>query len=447
MEDLRNLDLDKIYKELTACKSEYMDNERYYIGDNTHIAEREPQRKPDNRVPTSFIRNLVDTMTGYAAKPGNIRQGFDDETTEQMDSQDSDFVRNMGYINEQNDEELYTAEQYEEVCLQGKSFEVFYTMPAEDGDDLSVVPYFIQVSKDNFYPVYSDRANKNLVGGIWYRMVGEDVLATVYDKEETTDYIKKKGGGTFSLATYEDRENPLPNPYGIALCNEYTGNRRGEPFWRHVKSLVDAHDESANKALNELERFSNAILLLADKVGPEFVEKLRNLNIIDGLGDNPAGMKPSYLERNLDDSFFRFLTEHYDGLIYRMAGVVNMADENFAQNASGVAIKYKLQGMEYQASRIDAYFDKGLKRRFEIIKAILTIDPKVSNAQDYKVIIKHDRTLPPDLITLAQATRGLIGTISQESILKLFPKTVVADVEKEMQLLAEETGSFGVENG
>jgi SPP1 family phage portal protein len=130
-----------------------------------------------------------------------------------------------------------------------------------------------------------------------------------------------------------------------------------------------------------------------------------------------------------------------------MAGVVNMADENFAQNASGVAIKYKLQGMEYQASRIDSYFDKGIKRRFEIIRAILSIDPKVSNAHDYRVIIKHDRTLPPDLITLAQATRGLIGTISQESILKLFPKTVVADIEKEKQLLAEETGAFGVENG
>ena len=50
-----------------------------------------------------------------------------------------------------------------------------------------------------------------------------------------------------------------------------------------------------------------------------------------------------------------------------------MTDVNFASNASGVAIKYKLIGLEQIRSRKERFFKKAIQRRIELIFGVLSM--------------------------------------------------------------------------
>jgi len=427
------MNIDDLYKSFVPTN--YDSNERYYRGDNVEITDKNPERKPDNRVPTAFVKVIVDTMVGYDARPGNITYTYDNQTSDDITKEDEEFTSIMGTINKANNEPLHTSEEFEETVNQGESFEITYTVESK-AKQLTLIPKFLLIPKNQFLPIYTTTADKLLIAGVWFRKVGKDIYATHYTAEETTEYIKSEGATKFILATPETGTNPTPNIYGVALINEYVGNRFRDSFWQPVKATIDAHDESSNKALNELERFSNAIMLLADRVDEDFVEKLEKMRVIDNLGDSDGGASlPRFLERTLDSDFFKFLTEHYEDLIYTISGTPNLSDPVFAAGKSGEAMKYKLIALEYAAAKLDAYFDQGLQRRFDNIKAVLAVDPKVSmNMDDYEMNIKHTRTLPPNLSELAEAARKLVGILSPEAITAIFPVEIVPDKAKELEL-------------
>ena len=438
--------LGDLYKSIVG--TDYENNEAYYEGNNVLILSKNPQRKPDNRVPTAFARLLVDTITGYAGRAGNIRYEYTDQQDEKSEQNTIDFTDLMQEIYSENNEALYTSEQYEEVAIQGNSFEVFYTEES-DSPNITIMPKFVLVPKNQFAPIYSSHADRSLIGGVWFRTLSDKtIIATVYTDQETTVYTKPESQTEWKLAVYEDgRQNPMPNPYGKAIISEYTGSRRKTPFWKPIKSLIDAHDESANKALNEMEKFADNILLLADRVTPEFIENLAQHRVIDGLADSDgASNLPRYLERTLNSDYFQFMTLHYERLIHKISNTPDMSDENFANNTSGEALKYKLQGLEYQASQLDSYFDQGIKNRFDIIKRVLEVDPKVAyDVMGFGVNIIHERTLPPDLLNLSQVARNLVGILSPETIIKTFPVSVVENVQDELERLQDNQQPFSAE--
>ena len=49
--------------------------------------------------------------------------------------------------------------------------------------------------------------------------------------------------------------------------------------------------------------------------------------------------------------------------IHKFANVPCMSDESFGGNASGVAMRYKLLGLEQITNIIERYFREGLKER------------------------------------------------------------------------------------
>jgi hypothetical protein len=231
---------------LKAKKAVYENNEEYFRGMNVHILNRAPERKPDNRIPTPFVNSLSNNLSGYAATPGTTTYTYDKANTDEESLTDDSFDKAMKFINEKNSEPLYSSEQYQENMNQGKSYEIFYTLPAGENDPVSVIPYFHAVPYHEFFPFKNPTVAGGIDGGIWFRMVGEDVMATIYSKDLTADYIKRKKEPKFKLVQYEDgRQNPLPNIYGVSLVNYYTANKGKEPFWRPIRSLVDAHDEAS----------------------------------------------------------------------------------------------------------------------------------------------------------------------------------------------------------
>lgn len=87
-----------------------------------------------------------------------------------------------------------------------------------------------------------------------------------------------------------------------------------------------------------------------------------------------------------------------------------MSDEQFAGNLSGVAISYKLWGLEQVTAIKERKFKRSLQRRAELITNILHI---TSNpAYDYRDIsIQFRRNQPQNLPELAEVVTKLAADL------------------------------------
>jgi SPP1 family phage portal protein len=114
-----------------------------------------------------------------------------------------------------------------------------------------------------------------------------------------------------------------------------------------------------------------------------------------------------------------------------MLCIFNPNDDLFA-TASGIAQAYKLLGFELLIADMEAYFSKGLQNRIYMISG----DESFKGEGEPKgVTINFTRNLPFDLEKMAQIVSLLAGgraVISDETLLKLFPATLVPDYEEEL---------------
>ena len=114
-----------------------------------------------------------------------------------------------------------------------------------------------------------------------------------------------------------------------------------------------------------------------------------------------------------------------------------MSDEAFSGNASGVAIKYKLIGMEQIRSRKEVGFRKGLQRRIELIAGMLRTK-SVADIDFRDIEITFTANIPADTKEQADIVKELYGVVSQKRLLSLLP--FVSDPAAEMaELKKEET--------
>lgn len=122
----------------------------------------------------------------------------------------------------------------------------------------------------------------------------------------------------------------------------------------------------------------------------------------------------------MNDTALENYKNRLDKDIHKFAMVPNMTDENFAGNASGVAMAYKLQGLEFLTGVKEQKFRKGLLRRVELITNILSI--KMNKELLFTDIgFTFTRNNPKNLVEIVKMATDLTGVISEESQLDMLP--------------------------
>lgn len=151
--------------------------------------------------------------------------------------------------------------------------------------------------------------------------------------------------------------------------------------------------------------------------------------LLDNTGD------AKWLIKNLNDTYIENMKSRLEKDIHKFSSVPDMSDEAFSGNASGVAIKYKLIGMEQIRSRKEVAFRKGLQRRIELIADMLRT--KSAADIDFRDIeITFTANIPADIKEQADIVKELYGLVSQKRLLSLLP--FIADPAAEMDELKRE---------
>ena len=184
--------------------------------------------------------------------------------------------------------------------------------------------------------------------------------------------------------------------------------------------------------INDKEQFIDAVLVLYgallgddEEEATEAQKQLRELKLLE----LPEDAKAEYLTRQMDENGVEILRKAIKEDIYNFSHVPNFMDENFAGNTSGVAMEYKLLGLEMITKVKERHYKKGLRKRIRLYCNYLNMKAILLEAGS--IMAAFSRALPKNLQELSQIIANLQGNVSARTLLKLLPFVEDPDYEIE----------------
>ena len=195
-----------------------------------------------------------------------------------------------------------------------------------------------------------------------------------------------------------------------------------------VIGLINAYDQAQSDTANDFEAFTDCYLeVKGATLDAKEAAKLKELRVFN-FPDAGGGV--SFVTKNINDQ----ATEHYknrlDSDIHKFSFVPNMADDKFASNASGVAMQYKLAGLNYKTSVKESLFKKGLLRRIELISNILSImsSNEINIIKDVDIRFMHNTI--DNVLETAELVNRIKELISEETAIELLQDIIDPEQEK-----------------
>lgn len=363
--------------------------------------------KPCNKTVINYCKNITDSYCGYLATPGHIAYSSQNDIEEIMDvlryndyqSEDSDLLLDAltyGVANELMyiDDEGKTRFKLIDPTL---SFGVF------DGSLSADLLYFVRMYKvedweteDETWAVdlYTDKVVKH------YTMKG--ILSTPVFVNEEAHYFGQCPANIFVM----------PDEKSIFDC---------------ILSEQDSVNELLSAEIDDYAAFCDAYLVLEDcELDDEEVKKMKTNRVLQ----LPQGAKAYWLTKASNDAQVENILKRLHDSIYRTAQCPDFSSETFIGGvSSGIAIQYRLTGMETRAGKIEAEMKKALQRRVEILCGMAAL--KLGEEVFRDIEITFTRNIPADEAALINLINSLKGTVSDETLLAQLP--FINDVEAELE--------------
>lgn len=259
---------------------------------------------------------------------------------------------------------------------------------------------------------------------------------TVYCKGYVDAYDCKNLTAASSYV-FKGREESF---FGKVQVTEYKNNARGRGDFEGVLTLIDAYNLLQSDRINDKEQLADALLAIENgSLGDDETERSETAAFIrkEKILELDQGGKAYWLEKSLNEDQVEILKKSIKDDIHEFSKTPCLTDENFVGNSSGVAMKYKLLGLEDLGKTKERYFKRGLKRRLKMLENIFYIQAKPFAAADISITMK--RTLPVDDEAQAKIASDTEGFISWETRLKRYDPDI--DVESEREKLAKEAAA------
>jgi SPP1 family phage portal protein len=149
----------------------------------------------------------------------------------------------------------------------------------------------------------------------------------------------------------------------------------------------------------------------------------------------PDGATANWLTKNANDTQVENIRKFLHDSIYRDAQCPDFSSETFVGGvSSGIAIQYRLTGMETRAGVIESLMKKALQRRVEIICGVASLKLGEDVFRDIEIDFK--RNIPEDITSIINITNSLKGTVSDATLLSQIP--FITDVNAELEAVAKQ---------
>ena len=252
-----------------------------------------------------------------------------------------------------------------------------------------------------------------------------ETRGVLYTAERLIPFVWDGTGVTLGTA----EENLL---HTIPLLSFYN-NCQGMGDFEMVTGLVDAYNVLLSGALDDMQSVANAFLALYGMQGTT-QKDIDNANRTRILSLSEGG-RAEFVVKNLNHEALGQLETNLRRSILQLSMTPDLCDEHFVGNSSGVALQYKLWGIEQVRAAKERTFTDGLRGLLAVLTAGeqlmgRNIDLTGGMATFYK-------NLPQDNSALAETLLSLSPVLSAQTILENLPW--ITDVQEELRRKAAES--------
>lgn len=415
----------------------FIRNQRYYEVKTKILDRTMTDGKPNNKLAHGFCRYITNMATSYfAGKP--IRYVFtpaDEDSKQEVElyKKTVQDVFKANYIDSLN---------FEVAKESSKKGIGFYLLFSNEEADIRIK----KMDAETFIPIYSASLDEFLEAAvhIWSEYDIEGLLvaeyADVYDEELIHHFKRSSGEIVYSQSGVSEPHMMGDIPVIVVWNNE---EQMGD--YEPVITLNDAYDNAQSDTANDMDYFTDAYLcitgassMMEDALtddgdagegdGKNAAVNLRKNRILF-LDDNGQA---SWLTKNVND----VANENYKDRLYKdiffLSQVPALTDENFSGNLSGIAIKYKMTGLEELAIMKENRMRSAQTKMIRIITHFL--NTKMNKSWDPDVVEqKYDRNFVDNISDIITDVRNIDGIVSRETQLDMLPISVVSDTSAEIE--------------
>lgn len=326
-----------------------------------------------------------------------------------------------------------------DLSIYGRAYEYIY--PVENETDLTIK----NLSPQNTFMVYDDTIEQKELFACYYYAKKDDAdkSSFVYVATVLTENYKY----TLNIQDMEGAqgltEDPEPHYFNEIPIIEYLNNKLALGDFELQIPLIDAYNALMSDRITDKEQFIDAILVLygtllgdedtRDEDGKTASQRLKDDRLLDGL---PADAKAEYLTRTFDESGIEILKKAIEQDIHKFSHIPCMTDESFGGNVSGVAMEFKILGLENITKIKARYYKKGLRKRMRLFVGWINKSKAIS-VDISGVTPTFSRALPKNLVEISQIVANLWGKVSHKTLLSQVP--FVDNVEEELEAVKQET--------
>lgn len=433
---------------------------QYYLGNQKIMRRTAAYGKPNNRIVHPYGNYIVDINVGYFLgeaitynisspaeendeKAGMLRKAAKAIKTALRKSAEAlgiGLLPRLTEINAYNDEAAANADLGTDAGIFGIARELLYV---DEDSNIRFTP----LDPRTVVPVLDNTVENRLLYGIRF-WTDQDIItrtkteyATVYSRTHETSYKRTKNGN------WTQDGEAKEHFWGEVPINLFSNNRMEIGDFELVTSLIDAYDATQSDSVNDAEAFADAYLALIgmdlDTDGGEDGAESDGEKQIRTMKDNrvliiPEGGDAKWIVKQINDTYLENLKTRIASEIHKFSKTPALTDQDFAANASGVAIKYKLMGLEAMTAQKERAFRKGLQRRIELICNMLTVKGTKYNYTDVGMTFK--RNVPANLTEIADALTKVGHILSKETQVGLLPVDTTYAEERERMMAEAEDG-------
>ncbi len=392
----------------------------YYEGKHKILSQtKKSATAPNNKTVANMAKYVTDTVTGYFIGLPVV-----------YNSKSKKFIKQVQDIFDYNDEQDHNAELAKLNSIYGSSVEMLYI----DEDDR------IRFTKIDPMDVIFLAENKYSTPLAVIRRIEE----TDIDGKTTTgcefwtytdvSYYESQGGSLNLVETKEHYFNDVP-------FIEYINNEERIGDFEGIMSMNDAYNKAISNTANIFEYNDDALLKIS-KIGDVSAEEIKQMRE-DGAILLEDGGDIDWLIKVINDVALENHKTRLKEDMHNLSNVPNLGDVNFGGNTSGIAIDYKLWGLEQICTIKERKFKKSIQRRIEIITNILNVKGGKYNYLD--ITMKFRRNKPRNLVETTDVVTKLSGEVSQETRIAMLPfiEDPKSEIDKMKAEEQNERSTFG----
>lgn len=369
------------------------------------------ESKPCNKTVINYCKNIVDSYCGYLATPGYISYKSNEDIEEVMN------------ILKYNDYQAEDADFLLDALVYGIAAELMYI-------DASGHTRFRLINPTQCFGVYDDSLTGDLMYFVrWYKASEWDNTDKYYvDVYSSYDIKHYSMNGKNGYLQYRGEE-----PHYFSQCPAnifYLPDEKS--IFDCVLGLQDAANELLSAEIDDYSAFCDAYMMLqgVDADAEDIAAMKANRVLV-----LPENASAQWLTKNANDAQVENILKRIHDSIYRVAQCPDFSSESFVGGvSSGIAIQYRLTGMETRAGKIEALMKKALQRRVEIISGIASL--KLGEEVFRDIDIDFKRNIPEDITATLNIFNALKGSVSDATLLAQLP--FISDVNAELEAVQEQ---------